>query len=69
MEFHRLQFEQWYSILRAIGCVIFLALFILLLLRVIFMPKSKRERAVALPLENEKTKEAHANGDKKRTRF
>jgi hypothetical protein len=67
MEFHRVQLEEWHSILRTIGFVLFLAVFILMLLRVIFMPKSKVEHDSALPLQNETTKEPHANGDQKQS--
>lgn len=69
MEFHRIQLEEWHSILRTAGAVLFLALFILLLLRVFFfMSKSKMMHDAALPLQDEKTKEPHANGDQKQAR-
>jgi len=60
--FHRLQLEEWHSILRTIGFELFLVIFLLMLLRTIFMPRKKVDHAASLPLENEEVKDTYAHG-------
>jgi hypothetical protein len=60
--FHRIQVEEWHGILRTVGFVLFISVFLLMFLRVIFMSKKKVDHASSLPLENEKPKDPHGNG-------
>lgn len=68
MEFHRIQLEEWHSVFRTAGFVIFLAVFTLMLLRVRFLSKSKVEHDASLPLQDERTRTSHAHGNQDQTR-
>lgn len=62
--FHRIQIEDYVAIFQQIGFKLFLAVFIFAVLKVIIMPRKQVQRVSALPLDDEKIKEAHAYGKK-----
>jgi cbb3-type cytochrome oxidase subunit 3 len=65
LESHVIHLEEWYSIFRSIGLKLFTVVFLLMLLRAIFMPKKKVDHASALPLEDEKIRQTHANNEQR----
>lgn len=59
--FHRIQLEEWHAMLKSVGFVLFLIVFIFMLLRAYFMRNRDVDHASSLPLETEKYKETHGH--------
>jgi len=63
--FHRIQLEEWHSMLKSVGFVLFSTVFVMMLLRALLLPRKKIEHASSLPFENEKPSEPHAHDQQK----
>lgn len=63
--FQRVQIEEWYSIFKLVGFVLFFLIFLLIVIRTFLISRKKIERTASLPLQEEKSRPAHAEKEKK----